>query len=395
MIKEKNIVIIFNNPWDYHCDYEEQTAKQLSIKNKVFIFNNKHGFLIWKILLDKNMRRKFNSLKKVSNKSLRRYLNINFLPLNRFAFVNVINAYLNLLLFNQFLKKTKNNSEIILWTFSQDDVSLKGRFSENYLVYDCVDPLLVGGKNYKHERSKQKRLVKMSDVVFVNSPSLYRDLKRFNTDTYLVPCGCKVEYFLKKQKQSFPSDLKNIKKPLIGISGTLDWRVNANLLYKLAKANQNWSFVFIGPTIYHGDDELIFEFERLFELPNVFYLGNKNKRQLFDYYYNFDVCLIPYLYNNKPLLNNPMRFYEYLAVGKPVVSVPIEALEVYKPYVSFAKGYKGFEKAVKKEITRKMSMKEIYEREKIAKDNSWNVKVSSMCAILARKINNNNFISNY
>jgi len=73
-----------------------------------------------------------------------------------------------------------------------------------------------------------------------------------------------------------------------------------------------------------------------------------------------------------------MKLYEYLAMGKPVVSTPIQAVKQYSPVVKIAGNAVGFEKAIEKFLKEGYNKKKEGKRKKIALENSWEEKVKKM-----------------
>lgn len=59
---------------------------------------------------------------------------------------------------------------------------------------------------------------------------------------------------------------------------------------------------------------------RLHDAPNITYLGHLPHSELVAHLQTFSVCLIPFKINSITLATNPVKMYEYLATGKPIVS---------------------------------------------------------------------------
>ncbi|GAG07285.1 unnamed protein product, partial [marine sediment metagenome] len=125
--------------------------------------------------------------------------------------------------------------------------------------------------------------------------------------------------------------------------------------------------------------DLFLWLERLQKLPNTYFLGRKPKERLPHFLFLFNVCLIPYDVSLEFVQGcNPMKLYEYLALGKPVVSTPIEAVKVFSPIVKIANNVVGFEKAIREFLKKEYNKKEEKKRKKIAQENSWEKKVERM-----------------
>lgn len=122
--------------------------------------------------------------------------------------------------------------------------------------------------------------------------------------------------------KSVPSDLGGISRPVIGFVGVLFSFLDYVMIYKAAAAIPDASFVFVGPVEKEGRAGV----ERLKTLPNTYFLGRKQKNDIPAYVTNFDVCINPFKVDDVSRAVTPLKVYEYLACGKPVVSTPMEGL---------------------------------------------------------------------
>ena len=88
-------------------------------------------------------------------------------------------------------------------------------------------------------------------------------------------------------------------------------------------------------------------------MPNVYFLGSKPTSDLSRYPQHFDVCLMPYRVNDYTKYIYPLKLHEYLATGRPVVSVPLPALRGYEHLVEIASGVAGWEQAINDDSRRR------------------------------------------
>ncbi len=97
----------------------------------------------------------------------------------------------------------------------------------------------------------------------------------------------------------------------------------------------------VGPVGSLGDSaELL---ARLAQLPNVHLLGNRALGTLPAYVQHMDVCLMPYLVNGYTKFINPIKMYEYLATGRPIVSTPIDSVIPFADVVRVARTVEEWE----------------------------------------------------
>ena len=116
-------------------------------------------------------------------------------------------------------------------------------------------------------------------------------------------------------------DIKQIKdknKPVIGYFGALAVWFDYKLLYETARIRRDCEFVLIGWE-YDGS----FTASGLMECANVHFLGAKDYTVLNSYVTAFDAACIPFLINDITLSTSPVKLYEYMAAGKPVICTPM------------------------------------------------------------------------
>jgi glycosyltransferase involved in cell wall biosynthesis len=117
-----------------------------------------------------------------------------------------------------------------------------------------------------------------------------------------------------------PPDIQETRHPIAGYVGVLrDW-FDFDLVGHLARTMPDISFVMVGP--------LDFEFRNahLRTLPNLRWIGRREYGEMPRYISAFDVCLIPFLVGKVSQTTNPVKVFEYFALGKPVVSTPMHEL---------------------------------------------------------------------
>lgn len=257
----------------------------------------------------------------------------------------------------------------ILWIYNPFDTFLIGGFNEKVVVYDCVDehsayPAFKQGLL----RTIEKKLVKKSNVVFVTSSRLYEEKKLLNKNTFYIPNGVDFEFFRNAvTNKKVPEDIAVINKPIIGWLGAVRSWLDFDLIQHISETNPKWSIVFVGPVIEKLD------LESLKKLKNVFFLGKKTKEEVPAYLQNFDVCLIPNKINELTNAMNPIKIYEYLAVGKPVVAVNLCEVRQLADVVKIANNREEFVGFIKDSLyTDDDDKEQVLKRIKKAESYSWN-----------------------
>jgi glycosyltransferase involved in cell wall biosynthesis len=194
------------------------------------------------------------------------------------------------------------------------------------LIYHCAD-------DYAHVRGfpptlpeLEADLCQQADLVITTSETLWQSRRRFNPNTHWIPNGAAIEHF-SAQAEPAP-ELLNGRRPVIGFVGGLSEWVDIQLLGHLAGLKKDWSFVLIGPV---GTDVASIR-----NLPNVRLLGARPYAELPSYLAALDVALIPFKQGPVTYHADPIKAYEYLAAGVPVVATDLPALRRLEHVVRLA-----------------------------------------------------------
>lgn len=217
----------------------------------------------------------------------------------------------------------------------------------------------------KHGQKCEQELIAKSDVVVTNS-EYYADYGiRYNQNTYFVGQGCDLNLFKPEDAGSMPEDLKGLNSPIIGYAGALTaLRLNPAIIEFIARTKPEWSIVLVGT-----EDET-FKKSALHNLENVYFLGQKNIKDVPTYLNHFDVCINPQAINPITVGNYPLKIDEYLAMGKPVVATKTRAMEYFKQYVYLANDKEEYIEFVYKAFAEN-SRKKALARRNFAASHTW------------------------
>jgi glycosyltransferase involved in cell wall biosynthesis len=191
---------------------------------------------------------------------------------------------------------------------------------------------------------KEERLIRAVDQVITVSPTMFERKGRFNPNTLQVTNGVTYDAFARPGRM--PAELANIPRPILGYSGYIKKQLDWKLLLELATRHPEWSFVFVGEKRPHPEiREMLDQMEAL---PNVHFLGGRPSTELARYPQHFDVCLMPYRMNDYSKYIFPLKLYEYLAGGRPTISMPLPALAGLGDLVSVAAGVDEWERTIER-----------------------------------------------
>ncbi|MBD3169046.1 MAG: glycosyltransferase, partial [candidate division Zixibacteria bacterium] len=223
------------------------------------------------------------------------------------------------------------------------------------LVYDCVDEHseTIGYSDSAAATVHQwdLDLTKNADVVFVTAKGLYDDRKYLNENLFHSPNGVDVDHFSKALDDSTPlaTDIASIPEPRIGFVGSLsDW-IDYNLIAGIARNNPNCNVVLVGP-LKRGLKPVEFE-----GLDNIHLLGKKTLDELPSYLKGFACGINPFKRVGISEKVNPLKVYEYLAAGLPVVSIDMPEVMPLSDVVYIARDDEQFLEGVNKVLSGKFA----------------------------------------
>lgn len=224
-------------------------------------------------------------------------------------------------------------------------------------VYDCMDHHAGFSTNQPQMIEQENDLFASSDLVIVSSIFLEKEARAHSGNVLLVRNGCDYEHFA-----ATPAS-KRHKRPVIGYYGAIaDW-FDSDLVADLAEKRPDWDFVLVGST-YTAD------LTRLSKLPNVTLPGEKPYAEIPQWLGRFDVALLPFKRVPLTEATNPVKAYEILAAGKPLVSVPLPEMIPMSAVVRFGSTASEFEREIAAALTEKDPAL-LEERRRFARENTW------------------------
>lgn len=368
-----NIVCISPAPWDYPVWTNRQHIMSRLSKNHRVLYVFNPVFL-------RSCFKRIISLKKNKIVSMLNEINSNLFVFTPFIipFINkmpVIRS-VNTLIGSFFLKIAFNKlgfNKYIVWFYDPEAVGYLDYLNPQLSCYDCVDEYSTM-PDYSTMRKKrrleqlERELIKRCDLIFTTSMNLYHQKKQLNEKTFLVENVGDFEHFNKVNhgKLKLPQDFPNVSFPVIGFIGAMDhYKVDFDLIEFIADTRPQWHLIMIGSRMNSKDKRAPYPIRN-----NIYYLGGKEYSNLPDYVAQFNICIIPYKINEYTKNVFPIKFFEFLATGKPVVTTALPALLQYKSIVNISQSYDEFLHAIEKSLYHD-SEDQKKERLQIAKNHTW------------------------
>jgi glycosyltransferase involved in cell wall biosynthesis len=224
-----------------------------------------------------------------------------------------------------------------LWTYNPRTLACLDLSAYRQVIYHSVDRIQSQpGMDSQDLDRWEVQLCRRASVVFVTSPALADRLRPLNPQVYYFPNVADHAHFAAAldPRTQLPELLMAIPKPRVGFIGAISaYKLDLDLLEHMAIARPDWSFVLIGPV---GEGDPSTDVRALQRLRNIYFISSKPYAELPAWLGGMDAAVLPLQCNNYTDAMFPMKFFEYLAAGRPVVATHIRSLQSYADWAHLA-----------------------------------------------------------
>lgn len=212
-------------------------------------------------------------------------------------------------------------------------------------------------------------LLRSADLVTGVSPALVEDARRSSAHALWVPNGAAMGHF---EPAAGPPPQRFAAGPVLGYVGAVSWRVDVDLIDAIARERPDWTIVLVGAVTVDPPSA-----------DNVIVVGERPYEELPRWTQRFDVGLIPYTDSPFNRASYPLKVFDYLASGTPVVGTNLPAIDGLGPAVRLAKDVPAFLAAAEDVLANPLSATECRQ---LARDNSWNERVAAIERAIAEAV---------
>jgi glycosyltransferase involved in cell wall biosynthesis len=215
----------------------------------------------------------------------------------------------------------------ILWGYVPQAEALIEPLAPSLVVYHCVDDVAAQkGVDAVGYREAERRFAARADLVLASAPALAERMRTLSDHVLYAPNVADTDLFATALGAIAPDPaLEALPRPRLVFQGAIvATKLDLGLLAEIAARRPGWSIVLVGP---HGAGDPSTDLGALEAAPNIHLLGARRQEELPAVLAAADIGLIPYAINDLTRSVFPMKVYEYLAAGLPVVSTPLPALD--------------------------------------------------------------------
>jgi glycosyltransferase involved in cell wall biosynthesis len=302
------------------------------------------------------------------------------LPLHSNALVRRLNARLLPALVQRSIKRL-NFTNPILWAYVPQAEALLDALDPALVVYHCVDDIAAQpGVDAGSFRAAEARFAARADLVLASAPALAERMRTLSENVLDAPNVADTAAFA-TALQPGPVDpaIDALPRPRIVFTGAVvATKLDVELIVDVARARPGWSFALVGPT---GMGDPSTDVSALQDVPNIHLLGGRHHTALPGVLRGADAGIIPYASNQLTASIFPMKVYEYLAAGLPVVATALPALAGVQE-IARAPGATAFVAALDDALAH-TSDAERAARSQAAAAHSWDARLAQIAAAIA------------
>jgi GT2 family glycosyltransferase len=236
-----------------------------------------------------------------------------------------------------------------------------------HVVYDCMDHHAGFENNASSILAAETDLIEGADLVIASSAWLRDELSSRNEKVALIRNGTDHEHFRTAPAAVFRDEQG---RQVIGYYGAIAEWFDTGLVRRVAQDHPEALVLLIGSDTAGAALSLG-------DLPNVHFTGEVAYRDLPYWVHGFDLCLLPFRVLPLTLATNPVKVYEYLSAGKPVVAVDLPEMGQFDAIVTVAADPSAFSAAVGRVLAGPRDPAAMAARQNFAAEQTWDHRASA------------------
>ncbi|MFH0994524.1 MAG: methyltransferase domain-containing protein [Pseudomonadota bacterium] len=237
-----------------------------------------------------------------------------------------------------------------------------------FVAYDCMDDHAGFSTNGEIMLAAEERLLQNADLVFASSRLLFDKIAPSARRAVLIRNAADYDHFATVPETSHAP----ARELIVGYYGAIaDW-FDSEMVGAMAEQRPGWRFVLVGST-FSADTAA------LKTCPNVTFTGEQPYADLPTLIESWDCCIIPFKRCPLTEATNPVKIYEMLAAGKPVVSVDLPELRSIGEagLIGLANTTEAFILEIERQVAQDDTWRRAARRS-FASENTWQIRLQVM-----------------
>lgn len=238
------------------------------------------------------------------------------------------------------------------WIFHPMGLGTASQARARGTIYYCVDDYAANpGVDAAAMRGLEAGLAARADLTITTAEPLAARLRPLARRVEVLPNVADAELFQRDSpdvRHPVLEVLDALPRPRLGYLGNLTaYKIDVDLINAIAQRRPDWSLALVGPT-NRGDVRR--DVSAAASPSNVYWLGEVPHAVAPAVIDRFDVALLPSARHPVMQASFPLKFFEYLLRGKPVVARPLPALEPFHGWLDLADDADGFVAAAERRL---------------------------------------------
>ncbi|HIJ85297.1 MAG: glycosyl transferase, group 1 [Magnetococcales bacterium] len=261
----------------------------------------------------------------------------------------------------------------------------------SHVVYHVFDAYRMMETWTPAKAAMEKRLIERADLITTSSQGMADTLPwGGNHRAHVLNNGADAHRFLAAEGCLCPEDLAVIPSPRIGYVGSINPKLDLEMVLTLSHQRPEWHWVFIGPVYMDGltprDERGRQHWQQCLARPNIHWLKRKTLEDMPAYLNHLDVHAICYLIarDQQGLKEDwvvhgyPTKLHECLATGRPVVAAAQQVIvDDFQHVVCVARSSDEWEMAIAGALVGQ-GVGTVAERRAVALANTWDARVDQL-----------------
>lgn len=326
-----NIIYVSHIPQDSRMNWVSMTAKTLSkfqqVHQVIHFDLYKPSIEFKKIIFSIKIGDFLKQIKKMYSKKYVDFTFYEIIPFKRFQIIQKMNIIVNLLII-RFFFLMKNKPVVLISSYSTSDwISIFIKYIKfDLIIGDCTDIWPIRDIRYMNS---------ICDIFCVNSLSMQQYVNKFSNKTQLISPGYFPSKLIKKLIEKSNQNKCKKEKNIVLIT-SINWRANFSFINNILDRLPDFNFFLIGPNLFDYFKESGWdyknvkaekEWKRLKQRKKFRHFSINDQTSLHRLSITNAIGIITYDINDRfNKFCHPIKVYQYLALGFPVVSVPVPSI---------------------------------------------------------------------
>lgn len=243
------------------------------------------------------------------------------------------------------------------------------------VVYDCIDYHDGFGNNSQQIIDLENKTIDHSDILVVTSEWLNDFIGSRHENKMVIRNGCDFQFFSRHPEVVYRD---RFGRKVIGYFGAIASWFDVDLVRYISEFFPDCCILLIGADTVKAR-------EILFDRDNIEFVGEVEYSRLTEYLYSFDVAILPFKVLPLTLATNPVKVYEYLSSGCPVVSVDLPEMRFFDSCVDVATDSLQFVERIAENLSRGKTRALMAKRKAFAEAQTWDSRARDLSGFVEKR----------